>query len=496
MLAFFQTLRGKLILTYTLVTILALLALEITVLLIGFVVSQGLATEPSAYLSDVVAVLPPQARGFLQADHRNLPGLQGWLDTTYENGYASLPAQGLLDSPAAPIVKSEPMYVIAPDGTVLAAAPASAKSLVGRKYTPPANISHSQEILDHAKNLDLSSTHLSALRADGNYLMAVPVQQNQREGPLVGVIIVTVKPPPTLLDESFPVILRVVPITGLVLLCLVAPFGALFGLIMSRGLTRRLKALTAAADAWSEGNFAVQPQDRAKDEISYLGGRMRRMAERLQNLLQTQQEMAMLEERNRLARELHDTVKQELFATLMQVRAAKNLLDRDQPAARKRLEEAEDLIKASHQELGLMITELRPAALEGKGLAEALGDYVATWSQHARIPVELHVENERGLPLEMEQALYRVAQEALANTARHSRASAVNVSLIFQPAQVVLCISDNGVGFDPQTAAMGFGLQSMHDRMEAIHGRLEIKSAVDAGAAVTAWAPANLKETR
>ena len=321
--------------------------------------------------------------------------------------------------------------------------------------------------------------------------MAVPVQQNVKEGPLVAVIILTVQAPPVTPNPYWPVILWVVPLTGLILLVAVAPFGALFGLIMSRGLTRRLKALTLAADAWSEGDFSVQPQDRSRDEISYLGMRMRRMAEHVQALLQSQHALALLEERNRLARELHDTVRQETFATLMQVRAAKNLLDSDPAAARERLTEAEELIKTSQQELGRIITELRPTALEGQGLAGALSDYLATWSQHARIPADLQVQNDQRLPMEVEQTLFRVAQEALSNVARHSRASAATVWLVFEPGQVILYVVDNGVGFDPATAGDGFGLQSMRDRMAAVQGRLIVQAAPEGGTIVTASAPTN-----
>jgi NarL family two-component system sensor histidine kinase LiaS len=487
--AFFQTLRGKLILTYTTVTVLALLALEITVLLIVFMVARGSKTDTLAYLSDVIAVLPAQARTYLQPGSLDLAGLQDWLQSTYDSGYASLPPQDLFDSPAAVIVKSDPMYVISPDGTVLAAAPASATSLLGRPYSPPENVSRGQDILANAQALDLHPGQVSAVRPDGNYLLAVPVRQSQGAGPLAAVIILTVQAPPAATRALWMTSLGIVLITGFVLLLAVAPFGALFGFIMSRGLTRRIKALTLAADAWSEGDFSVQPQDRSKDEISHLGRRMRRMAEHIQALLHTQHELALMEERNRLARELHDTVKQETFATLMQVRAARNLLERDPPAAREHLEQAEELIKTSQQELGLMISELRPAALEGQGLAAALNDYLAGWSQHARIPGDLQVQNERRLPLEVEQTLFRVAQEALSNVARHSRASAVELRLAFETSQVTLRVCDNGVGFDAQAAGRGFGLQSMRDRVEAIQGTLAVQSTPDGGTTLTASAP-------
>jgi NarL family two-component system sensor histidine kinase LiaS len=496
-MAFFQTLRGKLIMTYTMVTVLALLALEITLLAVVFVFSRGLSTNTLSYLADVIAVMSPQARAYLQPGARDLAGLQAWLQVTYDSGYASLPPQSAFDNPAAPILKTDAMYVLAPDGTILAAAPASVRSLVGRQYSPPAgSIRRAQEILDNALQMQLQSGQVSALRPDGNYLMAVPVQQQLGEGPLVAVIIVTVKAPPVGVSKWWPLVLGLVPATGLILLLAVAPFGALFGFIMSRGLTRRLKTLSLAADAWSEGNFSAQPApDRSQDEISYLGVRLRRMAERIQTLLQTQQELALLEERNRLARELHDTVKQESFATLMQVRAARNLLERDPASARERMEAAEQLIKTSQQELEQMISALRPSALDGQGLAGALSDYLTSWSQHSRIPADLQVQNERRLPLELEQAFFRVAQEALSNVARHSRASAVSVRLAFELERVTLCISDNGAGFDPDAASGGFGMQSMRERMAAIQGKLVIEAAPD-GVSVKASAPTHQQEQK
>jgi signal transduction histidine kinase len=89
------------------------------------------------------------------------------------------------------------------------------------------------------------------------------------------------------------------------------------------------------------------------------------------------------------------------------------------------------------------------------------------------------VQNERSLPLEAEQALYRVAQEALANAARHSRASAVTVRLAYAPECVRLTVADNGVGFDPSAPATGFGLESMRQRLAAVNGRLAVESSPD-----------------
>jgi two-component system, NarL family, sensor histidine kinase LiaS len=490
MLSFFRSLRGKLTLTYTLVTVLALLALEVIALGLLVFVFSAMQVDKREYLEDIVYTLSPQARQFLQAGEEDLVGLQEWLDRTYASGFASMAPQGWLDSPAAPIVPYYPMYVLSTEGLVLAQTPREENSLIGQRYTAPDN-TRIERAVERGLQGWFDAMALSTNMPGGDVFMAAPVfQQGMETQTVLAVILVTVEPPPPLIFTVWPFMLAALLATAVILLVGVAPFGMLFGYIMSRGLTRRLSALTAAADAWSEGNFHHQPQDRSRDEIGYLGLRMRHMAERIQSLVQTQQELAMMDERNRLARELHDTVKQEVFATLMQVRAAKNLMERDSHEARKHLEEAESLIKNSQQELGLMITELRPAALEGQGLPAALQTYLTTWSQHALIPSTLQVQNQRTLPLEVEQALYRVAQEALANVARHSRASAANLRLVYEPTRVCLTISDNGVGFDSRAAhKAGFGLRSMQERVSALSGKLEVHSSPEDGTTLHACIP-------
>jgi len=488
MFSFFRGLRGKLTLTYTLVTVLALMALELLILaslLFFFSLNRG---DERAYLGDVLITLYPRASQFLQPGQQDLPGLQNWLDEVAEQGYASQAPMDIFDSPAAALTEGEPLLVLSPEFSVLAQSPRAPSSLVGRRYTPPDE--DSERILQMALEGSRDSLSLSTGSSATGYRMAVPVFQDGAGTPVVGIILVSVEPVPPMPGSTWSVLLAWVLATGVVLLVAVAPFGTLFGFVMSRGLTRRLSALTRAADAWSEGNFQTVPTDRARDEIGVLAVRMRNMAERIQALLHTQQELAALEERSRLARDLHDTVKQQNFATLMQIRAARNLLESDPQAAAQHLVDAEELVRTSQQELGLMISELRPAALEGQGLSSALRAYLAQWSEHTRILAELQVSNERSLPLALEQAFYRVAQEALSNTARHSRASAASLRLEWTAGQVALEIKDNGIGFNPADPQQrGFGLESMRSRLSELGGSLEIQSAPGQGTRVRAEAP-------
>lgn len=482
LLAWFRSLRGKLTLTYMFVTVAALLALELLGMLGLTALLQWTRVDKTDYISDVRITLSPQVRTHLLSEPTDLDGLQTWLVDIYAYGYASQNPIGFGDSPIAPIVREQPVVVISPERVILAQTPQ--QDLLGRTYTPP-DIIGAEDVLETALRGDTNPLSLYTLQPTGDYFLAVPIL-DEDQTTVLAVIVLTIEPPPSILSTVWPYFLGVLLLTGLVMLIGVTPFGALFGFIMSRPLTRRLKNLTAAADAWSEGRFDVRPQDRSGDEIGVLGVRLRHMAEQLQSLLQTRQELAVLEERNRLARDLHDTVKQQNFATLMQIRAAKNLAETDPTAARQHLEEAEKLVKASQQELGLLITELRPAALDGQGLPAALKAYLDSWSHHTRLPGTLTTRSERPLPLNLEQALYRVAQESLANIARHSSASTVALHLFYEDARVCLEITDNGAGFDLNNAPSGFGLESMRQRMQEVGGRLEIESNQGEGTRVRA----------
>jgi two-component system, NarL family, sensor histidine kinase LiaS len=247
--------------------------------------------------------------------------------------------------------------------------------------------------------------------------------------------------------------------------------------------------LARAAQAWSRGDFSVTTKDRSKDELGQLSRELNNMAAHLENLIEARQELATLEARNRFARDLHDSVKQQVFATSLQVAAARALIERDTEAAEAHLTQADELVRQAQKELNVLIHEMRPAALEGKGLADALREYVRDWSQRAEIPAGVHVRGKREVPLEVEQALFRVAQEALANVAKHSGAENVEVDLIYNAESLMLRITDDGSGFDPASPGEGFGLQSMHERLVRLGGRVNVESAPGKGTRIECVCP-------
>ena len=201
----------------------------------------------------------------------------------------------------------------------------------------------------------------------------------------------------------------------------------------------------------------------------------------IEKLFEQTKELAIIEERNRLARELHDSAKQKAFAALAQLGTANGLIQRNPDAARTHVREAENLVHDVIQELAFLIQEMYPLALQEKGLATTLREYVFEWENRTDVRVSVNVENETRLPLNMEQAIYRITQEALANVARHSRANMVEISLVYTTAQITLNITDNGQGFDVTQRPKGVGLRSIRERAESVNGRIYIESAPGKG---------------
>jgi NarL family two-component system sensor histidine kinase LiaS len=198
------------------------------------------------------------------------------------------------------------------------------------------------------------------------------------------------------------------------------------------------------------------------------------------------QELAVVEERNRLARDLHDSIKQQVFAISMQLSAARANLHEDDKAYPS-VAQAEKLAQQAGAELTTLIHQLRPSVLEKQSLSEAIQGHVNDWMQQNNIETEMNI-GEASVSADSEQALFRVLQEALANVARHSQAEKVWVTLRSETDHVTLTIEDNGIGYDTRRITKGIGLDSMKERLAAVNGTLEISSLPSRGTCVTAVA--------
>jgi len=207
-------------------------------------------------------------------------------------------------------------------------------------------------------------------------------------------------------------------------------------------------------------------------------------------LYERAQAAAALEERQRLARELHDSVSQALYGIALGAQTARTLLDRDPSRVAEPLDYVLSLAEAGLAEMRALIFELRPESLEQEGLVAALDKQAATlWARHG-ITVEAALCDEPDVPLELKEPIYRIAQEALHNTVKHGRASRVELRLECGPDEIVLDVRDDGVGFDPSGEFPGhLGLRSMRERVAAFAGTVEIESAPQQGTHVRARIP-------
>jgi signal transduction histidine kinase len=213
-------------------------------------------------------------------------------------------------------------------------------------------------------------------------------------------------------------------------------------------------------------------------------------------LFEDSRELALTQERGRLARELHDAMSQSLFGLQLAAEAAGQLLPADPARAADQLDTVRALAGRIAAELREVVEGLRPADLERDGLVVALRSHLAVAGRAHGIAVELDAECEPGLDADAEHQVLRVVQEAVANALRHAEPDLVTVTLA-EPAgpggpELVVRVTDDGVGFDPQARrhrARRLGLTSMHERAEALGGTLTITSTPGAGTVVELRAP-------
>lgn len=209
-------------------------------------------------------------------------------------------------------------------------------------------------------------------------------------------------------------------------------------------------------------------------------------------LYERSRELTIAEERSRLAHELHDAVSQKLFSLRLTAQAATALVDRDPARAKGELQQVATLAAEAADELRAAVVELRPAALEEDGLVATLRTQIQVLDRAHAARVTFAGHGVKALPAAQEEALLRVAQEALHNALRHSGAVHVGVTLHRRGTGAVLRVTDDGGGFDPHTvrrAGRHLGLVSMRDRAGGTGGRLTVRSAPGEGTTIEMEVP-------
>ncbi len=207
-------------------------------------------------------------------------------------------------------------------------------------------------------------------------------------------------------------------------------------------------------------------------------------------LYEQAQQLAALEERQKLARELHDSVSQALYGIALGARTARTQLNRDPDRVVEPLDYVLSLSEAALAEMRALIFELRPESLAVEGLVAALDKHAASLHARHRLDVRTTFGDEPQVTLEVKEALYRIALEAMHNTIKHARASRVDLRLQETESGLLLEVRDDGAGFDPARSFPGhLGLQSMRERVDRLGGVLTVESAPGQGARVSVRIP-------
>ncbi|HSN77088.1 MAG TPA: GAF domain-containing sensor histidine kinase [Anaerolineae bacterium] len=249
---------------------------------------------------------------------------------------------------------------------------------------------------------------------------------------------------------------------------------------------RQLGVLNVASADWRE----LSGDDL---QLLYTIGDLLSIAVERARLFEHSADLGALQERNRLARELHDTLAQSLTAIALQLESADLLLEAGGPASAisMAVRRALELTRASLDEARRSVQDLRAAPLESRTLAEALAALVAAVNG----PEGLHASFEvmgaaRPLPARVEVGLFRIAQEALNNVVQHARAGHCRVRLTTTPDEVRLLVADDGSGFDPDDVAAGrFGLLGLNERARLLHGQLRLETSPGKGTCVEVVVP-------
>ncbi|MBN1686658.1 MAG: sensor histidine kinase [Spirochaetales bacterium] len=241
-------------------------------------------------------------------------------------------------------------------------------------------------------------------------------------------------------------------------------------------------ALVASLLGLFVSSIVRQNADRRK-MIEQLGAARNELAE-------AEREAGALEERQRLAGEIHDTIAQGLAGIVLQLQTAETELTTDAPVARKRINTAIVIARECLSEARRTLWALRPDLLQDEPFHRAVERVVRNWAERSGVTAQSHLTGLTcALSSDVEHTLIRCLQEALANIQKHAQARSVTVTLSYLGDEIFLDIQDDGRGFDISKSAPGFGLQGMKERVAATGGRLNIESTAGEGTTVVVQIP-------
>jgi NarL family two-component system sensor histidine kinase LiaS len=481
-----RQLRWKLTISYTAVTVGALLVAEI-VLFLGLA---SYVTDRSSLTADeLVDVLNssyvPLARRFLSKSPPDVNGLQEYL-APRENVVIDIEPIRIGDF-VFEVSSTNILNVmfINSDGRLISTLPHDIleETEIGDELAI-SEITGLAGPFQAASNGSLSTEELTIIMPGNTIIGAIPVIDAKDEDRILGSVVFLHRA--QLFDVfTFSNLAGQIGIGLLLITAFAGILGMIFGSMTARGLVGRLKRVIVSTQAWSRGDFSAYVDDVSGDELGRMAQGLNNMAAKLANLLEERHKISVMEERNRLARDLHDSVKQQTFAASAQLGAAHEHFASDPEEAEVHMAEAEKLLNEVRQELTDLIRELRPVALGGRGLVAAVQEYASDCANQNEIDVSVVVRGERRLPLDVEQDIFRIVQGALSNVVRHSNASIADVQMNFDLTSFTLIVSDNGEGFDATHEFAGLGIRSIRERAEMLNGSLMIESVEGQGTTIT-----------
>lgn len=294
----------------------------------------------------------------------------------------------------------------------------------------------------------------------------------------------------------------------LLVLCAFLTIGAVVGFVAALRFQRKVNVLHLGILQLSRGNLNEKLPVTGTDSFDKIYYDFNEMAESVKNriaLLQklgeenvlraSADEAAVLEERKRLARDLHDTVSQQLFALHMSASTLEKLLEQDPGKAKAIAGQIVDVSSIAQKQIRGLIAQLRPVELEGRSLAEALDRWFPDYCRHNGLTGSLDVTVGGAVPDAVEHQLFMIIQEAMANVVKHAQASHVTLSLKEMEHQYVLTLVDDGVGFyKGQVQTHSYGLSTMRERANKLGGDMEILSKSGAGTRIKVQIPKFSKE--
>ncbi|WP_226655807.1 histidine kinase [Guptibacillus hwajinpoensis] len=293
-------------------------------------------------------------------------------------------------------------------------------------------------------------------------------------------------------------------LSPLFVMLLVIVLGSYFSYKDTLSIRTRLEDISTQIITLSRGRFTEKMTFTEEDEIGRISFELNELADKLQKQVTSLQNLAnqkadlaekarsaaIIEERQRLARDLHDAVSQQLFALNMMASASIKMLDRDSDTAKSQMLDVADLASKAQVEMRALLLHLRPIHLSEDSLCEGIKKLVEELEKKSGVTFYLALDELPELPGGIEENLFRIVQESLGNALRHAEASEIRITVKLKKKQFLLHIKDNGKGFEMNPNKKGaYGLDSMQERSDEIGGQFRVSSRPDEGTLVEVRVP-------